>query len=306
MRPEISAKLTVIVISLGRPECLCYLTQSLNAQSRLPDRILYIVTDRADAPSDLPSAVTGVRPEVIVTKKGTCHQRNCGLNALDHKQGVAVFFDDDHVPAPNALENIEKAFAAFGPSVGGMSGHLIADGISGPGISFEAANALIAAHQARRDAAHPYRILKETIGLYGCNMALRVEAIGDVRFDEALPLYAWQEDVDFAHRVARRSSTRMVLTDAFSGVHRGVKNGRERRGVRLGYSQFANNWYLWAHNHLPWRFALRAAGRNFAANHLKLLQSEPWIDRKGRAYGNWLALFDILTRQVDPQRVHRL
>lgn len=297
-----SPKFSVIVISMGRPDCLNDIARSLNAQTRKPDRILFVVPDAADAalnPQDF-----DVVPEVIITAQGTCHQRNVGIDALDHKSGFVAFLDDDYVPATNALEAIELAFDHFGPRVAGMSGHLIADGIHGPGFSLAEAHALITEYQTA-EAAEP-SIIKDTIGLYGCNMALRVEAIGMTRFDTALPLYAWQEDVDFSHRVARNTGKRMVLTDAFCGVHRGVKSGRENRGTRLGYSQVTNNWYLWKNNNLPMRFACKVALRNVLANHARLMRNEPWIDRRGRARGNRLALLDIALGRADPQRIHDL
>lgn len=301
-------KLSVIVISMGRPDCLNDIARCLNAQTRQPDRILFVVPSATDVSLD-PDGLDTV-PEVIITTQGTCHQRNVGIDALDHDTGIVAFLDDDYVPAPNALEAIEKAFENFGPTVAGMSGHLIADGIHGQGFSFDEAQALIASHQAAQPSdflsnAH-FDILKDTIGLYGCNMALRVEAIGPTRFDTALPLYAWQEDVDFSHRVARHAGTRMVLTNAFSGVHRGVKSGRESRGTRLGYSQVANNWYLWKNSNLPAWFACKVALRNVLANHAKAMRSEPWIDRRGRARGNRLALVDIALGKADPQRIHDL
>jgi len=39
------------------------------------------------------------------------------------------------------------------------------------------------------------------------------------------------------------------------------------------------------------------------ANHLRLLRPEPWVDRRGRARGNWLALRDALAGRLDPMRV---
>lgn len=301
-------KLSVIVISMGRPDCLNDIARCLNAQTRQPDRILFVVPSAADAMFDH-DGLDKV-PEVIVTAQGTCHQRNIGIEALDHDTGFVAFLDDDYVPAPNALEAIEQAFDRFGPTVAGMSGHLIADGIHGQGFSFDEAQELIAHHEATQSpdflSTEGFRILKDTIGLYGCNMALRVEAIGPTRFDTALPLYAWQEDVDFSHRVARHAGKRMVLTDAFSGVHRGVKSGRENRGTRLGYSQVTNNWYLWKNNHLPARFACKVALRNVVANHARAMRSEPWIDRRGRARGNRLALLDIALGRADPKRIHDL
>jgi GT2 family glycosyltransferase len=293
-------KLSVVVISMGRPECLFDITQNLNAQTRTPDRIVFVVTNPADVPSDFGTVTR--QPDVIISAPGTCHQRNIGIETLNQTTGIIAFFDDDYLPVPTALQSIEAAFDTFGPTVAGMSGHLIADGINGPGMTNGQASQLIAGHRQPKG----YSILKDTIGLYGCNMVFRADAIGQIRFDEDLPLYAWQEDVDFAHRVARASGKRMVLTDAFSGVHRGVKNGREARGIRLGYSQIANTWYLWQNSSLPGRFAARVALRNLVANHMRMRQSEPWIDRRGRARGNRLALCDIILRRADPQRIRTL
>jgi len=130
-------------------------------------------------------------------------------------------------------------------------------------------------------------------------MACRVAVIGSARFDEASPLCGWQEDIDFAAQIEGER----IKTDAFAGVHRGAKSGRETAGQRLGYSQIANPWYLWRKGTMTPRFALRLATRNMAANHLKSLRPEPWIDRRARAAGNWRALFDILRGRAHPERI---
>jgi hypothetical protein len=38
-------------------------------------------------------------------------------------------------------------------------------------------------------------------------------------------------------------------------------------------------------------------------NHLKALRPEPWVDRKGRVEGNWLAIADVLKRKDKPERI---
>jgi hypothetical protein len=43
--------------------------------------------------------------------------------------------------------------------------------------------------------------------------------------------------------------------------------------------------------------------QNIAANLLKSLAPEPWIDRRGRLRGNLIALLDIARGQVDPRRI---
>jgi hypothetical protein len=115
-----------------------------------------------------------------------------------------------------------------------------------------------------------------------------------------LPLYAWQEDVDFAARVRHRG--RLVVTDAFYGVHQGVKGGR-LAGVRLGYSQIVNPIYLIRKGTLSRAAGVKLIARNFLMNHTKAFYPEPWIDRGGRCKGNWLGIIDVIRRRDHPKRI---
>ena len=130
-------------------------------------------------------------------------------------------------------------------------------------------------------------------------MAYRRSVIGGERFDENLPLYGWQEDVDFAIRIGRRG--RIAATNAFFGVHRGAKGGRIS-GRKFGYSQVANIVYLGRKRTMPWWFGLFLLGRNIIANHARMLWPEAWVDRPGRAMGNWLAFIDLLRGRLSPLR----
>jgi hypothetical protein len=53
-------------------------------------------------------------------------------------------------------------------------------------------------------------------------------------------------------------------------------------------------------------YSLRLVARNLAANHLKALGPEPWIDRRGRAAGNRLALRHALFGTLDPTHILEL
>jgi hypothetical protein len=134
-------------------------------------------------------------------------------------------------------------------------------------------------------------------------MAYRVSAIGSTRFDERLKLYAWQEDIDFAASLHDRG--RVVKTFAFAGVHMGIKSGRTP-GKRLGYSQVINPSYLARKGTMRVGFAAKLIIRNVVANHLKSLRPEPWVDRLGRAKGNWIGLADLLRGRVTPERIEQL
>lgn len=108
-------------------------------------------------------------------------------------------------------------------------------------------------------------------------MAFRAEAAATVRFDEKLPLYGWLEDADFAAWVPGV----LGRTNAFYGVHCGVKHGRDANARRFGYSQVSNPAYLWRKGSLPAGRALSLALRAIAANTAK-----PCAPRKaGREHG---------------------
>ncbi|MGH1572240.1 glycosyltransferase family 2 protein [Methylobacterium sp. P31] len=182
----------------------------------------------------------------------------------------------------------------------GANGLLLRDGINGEAVDFEAAKTILNQHAGNRTSE--FKIEKDLIGLYGCNMVFRASAIGDVRFDERLPLYSWQEDIDFAVQVGRNG--RIVKTNCFAGIHQGVKSSRTS-GKQLGYSQVSNPIYLIRKGTMPVTFGAKLMIKNLISNHVKMFRPEPWVDRRGRAVGNWLAVRDLLTNRLDPEKILR-
>ncbi|CUH78731.1 hypothetical protein TRM7557_02018 [Tritonibacter multivorans] len=290
----------LIICSVGRPDCLRDLLPWIARQTCAPDRVLFVVTKPEDLPPEdtllehLPDA------EILYSPKGLPRQRNCGLEAVLDTTDIVVFIDDDYLPAGHALAGIVSAFESF-PQANGITGLLLADGIHSQGLSVPEAAALLAEHEkATQQEQADFEVLEHNlVGLYGCNMAYRTRAIGTLRFDESLPLYGWQEDVDFAARLPGEK----LRTNAFSGVHCGTKAGRETSGHMLGYSQVVNPIYLSRKGSLPWRFSARLVLRNVLANHVKMWRPEPWIDRAQRARGNWIAVRDILLGRATPMRI---
>lgn len=286
--------ITVAIATLGRAAQIGDTLAQLRAQTRPPDQIIISATTPSDCPADEPRVLK------IFGSKGLCAQRNRILEALPSRQGLLVFFDDDYLPSRFALERLDRFFAAF-PAVVGANGHLIADGIGALGISTDDALAAIRAYDARLE--EPEIVLQALRGLYGCNMAFRVEVIGETRFDERLPLYGWQEDVDFSARIGRRGV--LVKTNAWAGVHRGVKAGRVS-GVRFGYSQIANPLYLRRKGTLRTSEAFSLIAKNIIANHIRCAWPEPWVDRAGRVRGNWRALRDLAGGALRPEAILEL
>lgn len=292
-------RISVVIASAGRPDFIEPLLVRLSSQTLPPESVVVVTPSREDNPLlDAPGPGEGTMSvEHILSARGLTCQRNAGLERVLGDCDVVAFFDDDYVPSRHALDGVRRAFDAF-PDVSGISGELLADGIHGPGLTLAEAERLVDEHDAARLPQVP-KILHDLMGLYGCNMAMRSTAIGSIRFDERLPLYGWQEDVDFSARIPGRK----VRVDSLVGVHCGAKKGRERSGRMLGYSQIANPAYLVRKGSMTLPVALRHSLRNLAANHVKALQPEPWIDRRERMAGNWIAIADLLRGRTEPERI---
>lgn len=282
-------RIAVGIVTTGRAAILAETLAELGRQTRPPDRLVVCGAEAAD--------VAGVDPAVaMLAPRGLTRQRNAVLAAVAECD-LLVFFDDDFLPAPGWLAAMEAVFGAD-PAVVAATGHVVADGASGPGLSAAEGRRLL-----RGDpGAAPGEAPRPVHNAYGCNMALRLAPLRahGLTFDEALPLYGWLEDVDLCRRLARHGA--IVRVPQAGGVHLGTKLGRTS-GVRLGYSQVANPLYLARKRSLAWHRASRQMARNLAANLLHAPRPEPWIDRRGRLRGNLLALADLLRGRCDPRRI---
>ena len=144
----------------------------------------------------------------------------------------------------------------------------------------------------------------EGSGPYGCSMAFRAADIRGLTFDERLPLYAWLEDADFGGQIVWRGG-KTARADALWGIHLANKSWREG-DVRVGYAQVADPAYLARIGTLPLSFLAGTMLRNVAANAVRALASEPYIDRRVRLKGNLIAVTDVLRGRIDPQRMTQL
>ena len=142
------------------------------------------------------------------------------------------------------------------------TGRVLADGIGGPGLTPSEGRAILAADDFAGDRLQT----APAFNGYGCNMAVRSAVVRRhrLRFDERLPLYAWQEDVDFSRRLAPHGA--ILQLEGARGVHLGVKQGRSP-GVQLGYAQVVNPFYLVRKQAgYPMGRALSHVGCNMAAH----------------------------------------
>lgn len=289
-------RIAAVFATLGRPEIVSKTVRHFLSTQRLtPSSVIVSCVTTEDA-GDLAS-LEGVK--IVLGPVGLATQRNTALSQIDPKTDIVVFFDDDFIAHPDWLIEAAQVFQDEN-SVIGITGHVIADGIKGPGIAFNEAVRMV---DAKACTGGDGRWI-EPFSPYGCNMAFRMQAIGPHRFDDRLVLYGWLEDRDFGAALAKAGG-RLVKWSGCQGVHMGVKSGRTS-GERLGYSQVANPLYMMKKGTMEPHLVAGQIFRNMASNAGRLLAPEPYVDRKGRLKGNMRALFDCLTGVLAPERASTL
>jgi GT2 family glycosyltransferase len=286
-------KLAIGIATRGRPAILAEVLAELRRQTRAPDRIIVCHV----TPDDVGAPAPGV--EYLVAPAGLPRQRNAIMDAAADCD-LLLFLDDDFLAAANYCAVTEAVFAAR-PDAVVTTGTVIADGAKGPGLGVAEGRTLLAADAFAGDAlaAVPH------FNGYGCNMAFRMATVRAhaIRVDEALPAYAWYEDLDVSRLLGRHGA--ILRLAGARGVHLGVKLGRTP-GLKLGYSQIANPVYLARKGTYPWNRALRSMARHCAMNLARSPFPEPWADRWGRFRGNMLALADLARGRARPDRIMEL
>ncbi|MFM5885570.1 MAG: glycosyltransferase family 2 protein [Novosphingobium sp.] len=285
-------RIHVVIATCGRAETTGKLVSLLENQTRPANGVVVVGTCDADVAG---VAEASSSANVMLGPRGLCCQRNIGIEAVRDDADIVVFFDDDFVPANTYLEAVETLMAGD-RTIAGLTGLLVDDGINHEPIAFEEAKRRLYDAGERPPRAE-YR---QRFSLYGCNMAIRIDSLGELRFDEALPLYGWMEDVDLTFQLGQRG--RLIEAAELTGIHLGSRSGRQS-GRRLGYSQVANIVYMYRKGTMPPDTGWCKLRRNLAANLVKSIRPEPHVDRRGRLKGNLLALVDLLRGQLDPGRI---
>lgn len=204
-----------VIATRDRAEELLRTVRSLAAQTVLPAELCIVDSSEATPNRHLVEACcseAGLRLEYHhPAPTGLTLQRNVGI---DRTTGDPVFLiDDDVLLDPTCHEAILSEYSSCGPKVGGIRPqmdvkvpmlvtHLFARlfGIGGwwPTNSGRVRRSLFA------EFASDSSTVKEVECFPGSFMSFRREVFAHERFDEALPGYAYKEDIDFSYRVSRR------------------------------------------------------------------------------------------------------
>ncbi len=306
-------KLHVVIATRGRPELVAQLCQKLLQQSVAPASVTLVGASDADlaAVRALPSDAVPALHALCSPAPGATRQRNLGLQRVLEREAAlgrqgryaVVYLDDDFWPADNWLAACAEALQAH-PDASGLTGRLLADGahLSG-GLGVQDAVDFLAGRRAPIPHWHGHQTPGTAGCAYGCNMVFVDHICERYRFDENLPLYSWQEDLDMSALAQRHGP--ILYAPHCVGVHLGVKSGRTS-GLRFGYSQIANPVYLIRKGTMQRRRALRFVVRHLLSNSVRGLRRHPSIDYRGRLAGNALAAWDLITGRCDPRRIEGL
>jgi hypothetical protein len=185
-----------------------------------------------------------------------------------------------------------------------VTGQILVDGVKIGGLEWSDGQSIVSKADSSKKIVtmndHNTQDLKSP---YGCNMAFRAKSIEHLRFDERLILYGWLEDRDFGFRAGARA--RIISTDVVWGVHLGTKRGRVS-GLRFGYSQVVNPWYLMKKGSMTPFDVYRSIFHGLAANALGTFFRNSHVDRWGRLKGNIIAIKDIIFNRWAPERIAEL
>jgi glycosyltransferase involved in cell wall biosynthesis len=291
-------KTAVIIATKGRPQEVSNLIGALARQTVLPDKIIVSACDH----SDTAQMAADKNLEVVFGSPGSSVQRNRGLSLVRGRYDIVVFFDDDFIPSRYWIEHIQAVFARHS-DVTAATGTVLIDGVTSGGISWSDGQLIVdKADRSKKTNPDKYG-LKRGRSPYGCNMAFRACSVEGLAFDERLALYGWLEDRDFSARASQRAD--MIATHLLWGVHLGTIRARTS-GLRFGYSQVVNPWYLMKKGSMTYAEALTYISRGLLRNALGTIFPNSTVDRRGRFKGNLIGLKDIVIGQWAPEKVTQL
>jgi cellulose synthase/poly-beta-1,6-N-acetylglucosamine synthase-like glycosyltransferase len=234
-------RVSAIVPTYRRPNDLKRCLEGLNQQQFPPDEILVIVrASDVDTYEFLKNEPQSFRLKTVeAMEPGQVAALNAGLSAATGE--IVVITDDDTVPRPDWIARIEAHFKADA-KLGGVGGRDVIH--TSEGIL-----------EGKRSIAGRIQWFGRVIGnhhlscnfqpsadvLKGANMAYRVEATGDFRFDSTLRGGGAQVCNDLAFSLAIKSKGWRLLYDPEVIVdhYPAVRFDRDQRGI-LDYGAVEN------------------------------------------------------------------
>jgi GT2 family glycosyltransferase len=286
---------TVVICSANRPDVLAETVDSVLRGQSLPPREIVVSVFNQRHVAEKTRALPAVRV-VLSSVQGTCAQRNVAAKSV--RTPYTLFLDDDVELAPNFIQSMESLLEGAQDAVA-ATGVLVVDGAPGDkGLDRNLARSYALSY-VRKQSNYDHK--------EGQNIFVRTRLFSKVLFDENLPLYGWLEDLDFATNCLRYG--RIIMNTGTCFAHLATPSGRTS-GLRFGYSQIVNPFYLWRKNGKPGltQVVFRHWLLYIAYNCRRAVIKKPSDrnDRTGRFHGNMIALGHLMAGKADPSHIVQL
>jgi hypothetical protein len=281
-----------VFCSANRPAILHESVLCVTKQT-LPCSILVSVPSESDV-SDLTRQLPEI--EIVYGARGLCAQRNRALSMIQGKPEFIAFFDDDVEVEAHYMEELQSTYRDH-PSVVMVNGANLAHGIYPAGSLTREISRRLLEDQLKEGLPKENRV--PAPGGYGCRMSFRGSLLGEVKFDERLPLYSFLEDHDFS--LACRKFGDIVENPRALAVHIEVATGRMSLGKR-GYSEVVNPIYIARKHAMGLRRALWGALQLTLHNAGIAASSK----EKGRFGGNLMGWRKVILGQIEPEYILKM
>ena len=225
--------------------------ESLNAQTRWPDRVV-VVDGGRDSVKDVVMGYPGLNPICLKTSKpSAAGQRNIGLAAVEDDIAYVGFLDDDVVLDPGAIENMIAFWNKASDRIGGVALNMTNHPpLGGPFLKTSRLAEILGLYSSRKGVVMrsgfqtmigPVQVVTHADWLPTTGVVWRKRVFESFRFDEWFDGYSYLEDLDFSYRVGKEFS--LVVIPGSSYGHFPAAYGRGS-GFAFGLREVRNRLYF--------------------------------------------------------------
>ncbi|RPJ36873.1 MAG: glycosyltransferase family 2 protein, partial [Deltaproteobacteria bacterium] len=227
-------KTAFIIATKNRPRELRRMLQSLEDQSRRPDRII-IVDGSSESAADPGTEYPGLSIDCIrCIPPSASRQRNVGLQRIPSDTDFVGFLDDDIILKPGAIEAMARFWDGASEKIAGAAFNMINHpALAAAGIKTSALAERLGVYSSRKGAVLPSGF-QTMIGIVDEDQEVdwipttaavwRREFVGPDSFDEWFSGYSYLEDLEFSYRI--RKNHRLAVISGARYEHWPAHSGR--------------------------------------------------------------------------------
>ncbi len=219
----IREKLALIVATRDRRLEIGRMLESLNGQTRRPDRVI-VVDGGSDSIEDVVMGFPGLNPICLKTSKpSAARQRNSGMSLVDEDIAYVGFLDDDVVLDSGAIEAMMVFWGIASERVGGVALNMA----NHPPLDWRFLKTTrlaesLSLYGPRKGVVMPsgfqtmigsVQAVTHSDWLPSTAVVWRKSVLESFRFDEWFDGYSYLEDLDFSYRVGK-SFQLLVIPDS--------------------------------------------------------------------------------------------